>query len=64
MAAFMTFISLSSAPNIALGMQLMLIAWDRTLKIFAYRWYVLVITVCLDARVHPARVTRTGSSAS
>ena len=41
----MTFISLSSAPIIALGMQVMLIAWDRTLRIFAYRWYVLVITV-------------------
>jgi hypothetical protein len=43
LAAFMTFMSLSSAPVIALGMQIMLIAWDRTLKIFAYRWYVLVI---------------------
>ena len=43
MAAFMTFISLSSAPNIALGMQILLIAWDRTLRIFAYRWWVLGI---------------------
>ena len=44
MAAVMTFMSLSSAPVIAVGIQLLLIAWDRTLKIFAYRWYVLVIS--------------------
>ena len=44
LAAFMTFMSLSSAPVIALGIQFLLIAWDRTLKIFAYRWYVLVIS--------------------
>ena len=44
LAAFMTFISLSSAPIIALGLQLMLIAWDRTLQIFTYRWWVLGIT--------------------
>lgn len=43
MAAFMTFMSLSSAPNIALGIQLMLMAWDRTLKLFAYRWWLLGI---------------------
>ena len=60
----MTFMSLSSAPNIALGMQLMLIAWDRTLRIFAYRWYVLGITSAVLVDLHPARRTRTGSSAS
>jgi hypothetical protein len=44
LAGLMTFMSLSSAPVIALGIQLLLIAWDRTLQIFAYRWYVLVIS--------------------
>jgi len=43
LAAFMTFISLSSAPNIAMGLQVVLIAWDRTMRIFAFRWYVLAV---------------------
>jgi len=47
MAAVMTFMSLSSAPIIALGIQLMLIAWDRTLRIFTYRGYVLIISAAL-----------------
>lgn len=42
LAAFMTFISLSSAPNIAMGMQFAMIAWDRTAQIFRTRWVVLV----------------------
>lgn len=41
--AFMTFISLSSAPNIAQGMQFMLIAWDRMLGALRHKWVLLVI---------------------
>jgi hypothetical protein len=41
--AFMTFISLSSAPNIAQGMQFMLIGWDRLLGTLRHKWVMLVI---------------------
>ena len=43
LAAFMTFISLSSAPNIALGLQILLIAWDRMLARVRYKWVMLII---------------------
>jgi hypothetical protein len=43
MAVWMTLMSLSSGPLIGLGLQLLLIAWDRSLRIFAYRWWVLGI---------------------
>lgn len=38
---FMTFISLSSAPNIAQGLQLLLIGWDRAMRILRHKWIVL-----------------------
>ena len=41
--AFMTFISLSSAPNIAQGMQFMMIAWDRLLGSARLKWVLLVV---------------------
>lgn len=41
--AFMTFISLSSAPNIAQGLQFMLIGWDRLLGSLRHKWVMLVI---------------------
>lgn len=45
--AFMTFISLSSAPNIAQGMQFMLIGWDRLLGAARHKWVLLVIILAV-----------------
>jgi hypothetical protein len=41
--AFMTFISLSSAPVIALGMQFALMGWDRLMGGLRYKWVLLVV---------------------
>ena len=41
--AFMTFISLSSAPNIAQGVQFMLMGWDRLLGGARYKWVMLAV---------------------
>lgn len=41
--AFMTFVSLSSAPNIAQGMQFLMIGWDRLLAGARYKWVLLVV---------------------
>lgn len=41
--AFMTFVSLSSAPNIAQGMQFLMIGWDRLFGDARYKWVLLVV---------------------
>jgi hypothetical protein len=41
--AFMTFISLSSAPVIAMGMQFLLIGWDRITGVARHKWVLLGI---------------------
>ncbi len=43
--AFMTFISLSSAPNIGQGLQFLFIGWDQVLKGARHKWVLLVILV-------------------
>jgi hypothetical protein len=42
--AFMTALSLSSAPTIAMGLQFMLIGWDRLSRFIPGRWIVLVVS--------------------
>jgi O-Antigen ligase len=41
LAALMTFMSLSSAPIIAMGIQVSLILWDRLTRFLRWRWVVL-----------------------
>ncbi|TPE48434.1 O-antigen ligase family protein, partial [Amaricoccus solimangrovi] len=48
---FMTFISLSSAPVIAMGLQMMLAGWDRLFGALRYKWTLLVVTGVASALV-------------
>ena len=42
LAMAMTFMSLSSGPNLAMLIQLMLIGWERILRLFPPKWFILV----------------------
>jgi hypothetical protein len=44
LAVAMTFMSLSTGPNLAQLGQLLLIAWERLFRFFVTKWYVLVVT--------------------
>lgn len=44
LAAFMAALSLSSAPTIGMGVQFILIAWDRVTRLIPGRWIVLTVT--------------------
>ena len=44
LAMAMTFMSLSSGPNLSQIGQLMLIAWERVFRFFVTKWYVMVVT--------------------
>ena len=43
LAVAMTFMSLSTGPNLAQLGQLILIAWERLFRFFVTKWYVLVV---------------------
>ena len=43
LAVAMTFMSLSTGPNLSQIGQLILIAWERLFRFFVTKWYVLVV---------------------
>ncbi len=47
LVAFCAFSSLSSAPTIALTMQISLILWSRALRWFPLRWLTLTTIICV-----------------
>ena len=44
LACTMTFMSLSTGPNLAQLGQLILMSWERLFRFFVTKWYVLVVT--------------------
>ena len=44
LAFTMTFMSLSTGPNLAQLGQLILMSWERLFRFFVTKWYVLVVT--------------------
>lgn len=44
LAFTMTFVSLSTGPNLAQLGQLILMSWERLFRFFVTKWYVLVVT--------------------
>lgn len=50
-AVFMTLLSLSSAPTIAVGMQFILIGWDQMLARARYKWVLLIVVIAVPLSV-------------
>ena len=64
MALVMIFISLSSAPYLAAGLQLVMMGWDRLFAFLRARWIILVaLGLALSPRSRPSpRAARSASS--
>ena len=63
LAMFMTFMSLSTGPNLAQLVQLMLIAWERLFRFFPPKWFLLVVFGGTVLGIDAARLSRRRSIA-